>query len=216
MSEWLLHRDGTGIVGPVDSRLVLDGIADGRVPSDTKVRGVGETAWRGLEQIPVFSLAIRQAPPRDTSSLQRAVFDGFEEAAAEPAHSLRPVQQDAAWDAAVWAPPKPSSRRARAGAAIGGGATLGIVVVLLVLLRARSMPSSAAMPAVAARALVRTSATLAVRRVIRSFESQEQPAAEEPHSGTQSAVATAAPHAPRVAPAQQKRNRPAGLNQPGF
>jgi hypothetical protein len=63
---------------------------------------------------------------------------------------------------------------------------------------------------------VRTSATLAVRRVIRSFESQEQPAAEEPHSGTQSAVATAAPHAPRVAPAQQKRNRPAGLNQPGF
>ena len=217
MAEWLLYREVEGIVGPVDSRLVLDGIADGRVPPDTKVRGIAETAWRPLHLIPVFSLAVASAPPIDPTS-PRVPFEGFHEGAVEPvAPSLRPQVHDAA----AWEPagvPRPLGSRFSTLAAVMSGAALGL---LLVMLASRTLPAPPAV-ASAARRGVRLPAKVAVQRaivaVISSVEElPPEPATqldELPNAKPKALTPPALPPSPRVRMAAAPRRTP--VTDPGF
>jgi GYF domain 2 len=48
--EWYLMREGSALVGPVDTATVRRGIEAGRVPLDTFVCAVGEPTWRPIDE----------------------------------------------------------------------------------------------------------------------------------------------------------------------
>jgi len=203
LSEWFLYREDVGIVGPVDSALVLEGIEDGRVPTDMKVRGVADTSWRSLSQIPIFALAVRTAPTLDPA-LRRPLLDGFGDAAAaaEQAHSIRPHVREAA-ARSVSAGDAPA---ARFGVPLGiaSGAVLGILAAVLAARSIRSMPGQS--PDIARASL--TSTFQHVSAALAPAVSVPEPVAE----------ATSQPASDRPAKKQKRapHRAPSKLDQPGF
>jgi hypothetical protein len=66
---WYLQNEGSDVIGPVTTDLVVEGILKGRVPITSKVCQVGGSAWVPLVTQPEFARAIRQiAPPPPASS----------------------------------------------------------------------------------------------------------------------------------------------------
>ena len=214
MSEWLLYRDDVGIGGPVDSGLVLDGIADGRVPRDMKVRRIDDTSWRALSHIPVFALAVKMAPASAATPV-RGVLEGFAEAQAaaeaERIDSLRPHVREAP------RPIRQVRRRGSGGVVLGivAGAVLGIVAVIGVTRSVPGLRGPAPAAAVAQAALAPT-----FHRTVAALGASGSPP-EAPSAVPEAAAPVPPPAAPP--PRIQKKRKPAAaprapsrLDQPGF
>jgi hypothetical protein len=58
---WYVTRPGGAIVGPVSTELVMRGISEGRVPTDSLVCRSGTSAWLRLKTISVFADAVEEA-----------------------------------------------------------------------------------------------------------------------------------------------------------
>jgi hypothetical protein len=54
---WYVQDEGTEVVGPVTTELLLDGIRAGRVPESAQLCPVGGTAWTRATAIPLFAAA---------------------------------------------------------------------------------------------------------------------------------------------------------------
>ena len=58
---WYVTRPGGAIVGPVSTELVMRGLSEGRVPTDSLVCRSGTSSWVRIGSISVFADAVEEA-----------------------------------------------------------------------------------------------------------------------------------------------------------
>jgi hypothetical protein len=58
--DWYVTKPGGKVIGPVDTKLLSRGIAQGRVPLDSLACEAGATEWEPVDQIALFADAVNE------------------------------------------------------------------------------------------------------------------------------------------------------------